>query len=200
MRTPDRGQCGKRMRHFGFEVPFGGGRQQGLRANLVPGHERQCEQQFVLGKLSQVERACARQHVFLALGIEPLGLLLAGDEMKPALDMEGRFDRPQAALAVQLHLGIQTQLQPGVPAGPAITAAFSDGLPAHRLARNANLFVATGIDQATHAVQRPMPLDAPGIDGETLDVESQGVVPARLHAASVRRGAATIRAWRTALP
>lgn len=167
-----------------------GRRRERLRADFVAWNERQREQQLVFGKFVQVERPAAREHVVFALGVERGGLLLAGDEVKPAVDVQRHRQRRQAALAREFDLRVQHQVQPRVRRLPGTPALLAVDRPADDILYCRAKRLVARRDEARHGGERPVAFEVAAVGGETLDVEAAGVVAVRSHRPSVvaRRG------------
>lgn len=160
---------------------------QGLRTGLVAGHQRQREQQFVLDQPDQVERACEREHIFVAFGINRCSLLFSGDEPETSTRLHGRFHRLQAALTHQRQPGTAFEMQPDLRFGAFLQAAFPPRAPLHLLVRSG---LGIGVRFAAQAIQQSQGTGS-GLVATLLrkgsDIHAAGVEPENVHASILGR-------------
>ncbi len=85
--------------------------------SLVPGRDRQGQENFVLHQLGHIQFACHRQEitgVVFQLFLRQFGI--CGDQLQQAVDIELKMDRFQATLTGQRDDPAHFQTQQGLPA------------------------------------------------------------------------------------
>ncbi len=110
-----RAQHGERMGSLllgGVEIRVGDAQAGWLWARVMTRCGGDCHQQFVLNERMQVKFLADGEHVFVSLLVLDLGGRLIRREAKPAINLQARIHRRQAALANQGQRDVNTQVQP----------------------------------------------------------------------------------------